>query len=191
MRSEPRAATANDRTAARRERDDMPPDLTEKDRADLVAYLDGELDAEASQAIEARLARDPRLRSELDVLRRTWNLLDFLPKPEPSSNFANRTLERLGPADTAPRPLPRKRALPRWAFGTGWAAAVLLAVAGGYSALTLAFRALPVRPEPTDQDLVRDLRVIENKRIYDLVDDMDFLKDLDNPDLFGEEAQGS
>jgi anti-sigma factor RsiW len=181
------------RTAARRERDDMPPDFTEKERADLVAYLDGELDAEASQAFEARLARDPRLRAELDVLRRTWNLLDFLPKPEPSSNFANRTLERLGPADTAPRPLPRprKRGLPRWVFGTGWAAAVLLAVAGGYLGLTLAFRALPVKPEPTDQDLVRDLRVIENKRMYDLADDMDFLKDLDNPDLFGEETHGS
>lgn len=174
----------------------MPPDLTEKERADLVAYLDGELDAEASQAIEAKLARDPRLRSELDVLRRTWNLLDFLPKPEPSPNFANRTLERLAPAITAPQVLPmsrksRTRGLPRWAFGTGWAAAALLAVAGGYLTLNFGFRALPVKPEPTEQDLVRDLRVIENKRIYELVDDMDFLRDLDNPDLFGEETHGS
>jgi hypothetical protein len=47
------------------------------------------------------------------------------------------------------------------------------------------------RPDTTDRDLARDLRVIENKRFYDHVDDLDFLKSLDQPDLFGEETSGS
>ena len=44
------------------------------------------------------------------------------------------------------------------------------------------------RLEPGEKELVRDLRLIENKRFYDLVDDIDFLRQLDQPDLFGEET---
>ncbi len=36
--------------------------ISEEDRAELVAYLDGELDEQSSQAFEARLTRDPPLR---------------------------------------------------------------------------------------------------------------------------------
>ena len=169
----------------------MPSNLTEKDRADLVAFLDGELDADASQALEAKLARDPAARAEVDRLRRTWELLDYLPRPEPSGNFTHRTIERLGPERTAPQPKRRPFALPRWAFGVSWAASVALAVAGGYVGLTLLLGSGTPRNEPTEKDLVRDLRVIENKRLYDLVEDIEFLKDLDHPDLFGEEPHGS
>ncbi len=169
----------------------MSSNLSDQERADLVAYLDGELDAEASQALETRLARDPAARSELELLRRTWELLDYLPQPEPSATFTHRTLERVGPVRTGTQPRLVRGRLPAWAFGTGWAAAVLLAVAGGYFALTPLLNVAPVKPEPTDQDLVRDLRVIENKRLYELTDDLDFLKDLDHPDLFGEDAHGS
>jgi anti-sigma factor RsiW len=165
--------------------------LTDQDRADLVAYLDGELDAEASQLIETRLARDPAARAELEQLRRTWELLDFLPRPEPSASFTNRTLERVGPARTGIQPKFARFRLPRWAFATGWAASVLFALLGSYFAVTLLFNLAPAKREPTDQDLVRDLRVIENKRLYELTDDMEFLKDLDHPDLFGEDAHGS
>jgi anti-sigma factor RsiW len=166
--------------------------LSEKDRAELVAYLDGELDAQASQAVEARLSRDATARAEVDQLRRTWELLDFLPRPEPSASFTHRTMERLGPTPTAAQPRPTRFVLPRWAFGTGWAAAVLLAMVGGYIGLSALLNvAPPPRYEPTDQDLVRDLRVIENKRFYELAHDLEFLKDLDHPDLFGEDAHGS
>jgi hypothetical protein len=34
---------------------------------------------------------------------------------------------------------------------------------------------------------VRDLRLIENKRLYDLVEDLEFLQALDDPDLFGDD----
>jgi hypothetical protein len=74
-----------------------PDDGAEPDPADaeLVAYLDGELDATASRRIEARLAADPELRARATSLKRSFDLLDFLPKPEPSPAFATRTLDRL------------------------------------------------------------------------------------------------
>jgi anti-sigma factor RsiW len=169
----------------------MPSNLNEQERADLVAYLDGELEAETAQALEAKLARDPAARAEVEQLRRAWELLDFLPKPEPSASFTHRTLQRVGPAATAARRKRAPRQLPRWAFGLGWAASVLFALAGGYLALTLLLRGGPRGNDTSDQDLVRDLRVIENKRMYELVDDFEFLKDLDHPDLFGEDPHGS
>ncbi|WP_439620442.1 anti-sigma factor family protein [Gemmata sp.] len=63
--------------------------------AELVAYLDGELDAEAARKIEARLAADPDARGRAAALKETFGLLDYLPRTEPSPTFATRTLERL------------------------------------------------------------------------------------------------
>jgi hypothetical protein len=63
--------------------------------AELVAYLDGELDAEAARKIEARLAADPDARGKAAALKETFGLLDYLPRTEPSPTFATRTLERL------------------------------------------------------------------------------------------------
>src|SRR5947208_292785 len=71
------------------------PPLDDEQREDLVAYLDGELDEEAARALEAKLSLDSAVRSEADQLRRTWELLDYLPKAEPSPNFTHRTLDRV------------------------------------------------------------------------------------------------
>ena len=73
------------------------PPLSDDERADLVAYLDGELSGEAAREIEARINLDPTVRAEVESLNRTWELLDYLPKPEPSPNFTERTLSRLVP----------------------------------------------------------------------------------------------
>jgi anti-sigma factor RsiW len=158
--------------------------LNEQEQDDLVAYLDGELTGEAARALEAKLSLNPRARAEADALRRTWDLLDYLPRPEPSPGFTHRTLSRAAPVVTGKRPaVPgRRRILP----GVGWAAALVLAALTGYAGVGL------LRPHrPGEQELVRDLRVIENKPYYDLVGDMDFLRELDQPDLFGDEAAGS
>lgn len=69
-----------------------PPDPFE---AELVAYLDGELEPVAARTVEARLAKDPAARRKAAELQKTFELLDFLPKPEPSANFTTRTLDRL------------------------------------------------------------------------------------------------
>src|SRR5262245_42756357 len=145
--------------------------LNKQEQADLVAYLDGELKGEAAQRVETRIALDPSVRAEAEALRRTWDLLDFLPRPELSSDFTQRTVSQAVPvragaksAAAAPYRLP-------WLLGAGWAAAVLVAAAAGYTGSQLL-----VPKQPGEPELVRDLRIIENKRLYELVGDMDFLR---------------
>ncbi len=55
--------------------------LSEQEKADLVAYLDGELGGEAARSLEAKITLDPAARSEAETLKRTWDLLDYLPRP--------------------------------------------------------------------------------------------------------------
>jgi anti-sigma factor RsiW len=156
------------------------PPLSAEDRATLVAYLDGELDEEAARRVEARISQDPAVRAEVESMKRTWDLLDYLPRTEPSPTFTHRTVSLVtGEHRAALLARQRRR---RWLFGAGWAAAVVLAALAGYAGVTyLAPR------EPTDEELLRDLRVIENRRLYEQVEDVGFLKKLDQPDLFGDD----
>src|ERR1051325_5882976 len=95
--------------------------LSDEERATLVAYLDGELDEAAAQAIEARLSSDPHARAEADTLLRTWDLLDYLPRTEASTSFTHRTLERLA-VRTSSQPVVRPgRRVPGWLLVAGWA----------------------------------------------------------------------
>ena len=151
----------------------------------LGAYLDGELGGEAARLLEAKLSLNPEARAEAETLRRTWEMLDYLPRPEPSPSFTHKTLERLAPLRAAQA----AGGWRRWrnpVFGLGWAAALVLASLGGYGGFN---HFAPHHPD--EQDLIRDLRIIENKRLYDLADDLQFLEALDHPDLFGDETSGS
>lgn len=164
--------------------------LTEEEKAELVAYLDGELDDAATQAVEAKIATDPDARTELDALKQAWGMLDYLPKASPSANFTNRTMERLSLEGTGrakkTMPMPGRGGV--WLSRVGWAAAVLLAVVGGYGASAFLWPAREPEPLPdADQPLVRYLRIAEKWRYYENVDDLDFVKKLNQPELFGEE----
>src|SRR5262245_16644980 len=109
--------------------------LTDEERAELVAYLDNEIGGEAKRAIEAKLSRDPVWRAEAESLKRTWDLLDYLPKPEPKADFTQRTMSKIGPVRKpegakvgGPQPMRR------WLLvGAVWAATVMLALGVGYS----------------------------------------------------------
>ncbi|HEY7327621.1 MAG TPA: hypothetical protein VH592_08280 [Gemmataceae bacterium] len=161
-----------------------PSHFNEQERADLVAYLDGELTGEAARALEAKLSLDPAARAEADALRRTWELLDYLPRPQPSLRFTHRTLERLSPVRADEQQ--RQRLWRIRCLGLGWAAALLLAGWTGYAVYNWI-----VPREPGERQLLQDLRIIENKRLYDRIEDLDFWRALDAPDLFGEDASNS
>src|SRR5258708_29854858 len=112
-----------------------PKRLTEQERADLVAYLDGEMDENGARAMEARINSDPAIRAEAEALKRTWDLLDYLPSQDPSPSFTHRTLERVSGLQPrlAQAAAPAKRRPWRSvAPGLGWAAAVLLAARIGF-----------------------------------------------------------
>jgi anti-sigma factor RsiW len=160
--------------------------LSEDDRVALSAYLDGELDEAVSQQMEARISLDPEVRAEFETLRETWSLLDYLPTATPRADFTNRTLERLSLEKRVVAPARRVPA------AVLWAAAMLIAAGVGYAASGLLPAAVPV-PQPhediaeADVTLERHLRVIEMWPLYQNVEDLDFLKKLDEPDLFGDE----
>jgi anti-sigma factor RsiW len=162
-----------------------PAPLNDDEREDLVAFLDGELDEDRAHSVEARITLDPTVRAEAETLKRTWDLLDYLPRPEAVPGFTNRTLDRISVRETAEALRPARR-LRRWLLGAGWAAAVLVAALGGYLAAVHHFH-----PRPTERDLARELRVIENLRYYESVESLDFLRDLDQRDLFGEDTLDS
>jgi hypothetical protein len=88
--------------------DERPDDLLPADpfEAELVAYLDGELDVDAAHRVEQRLAADPAARAKAAALKKTFDLLDFLPRPEPSATFTTRTLDKLPALGSGSLPVP-------------------------------------------------------------------------------------
>lgn len=119
----------------------------------LADYLAGELAADEQAALEAQLARDPALRSQLDALRRADTSLGRLASPVPPEGFEARLDARLdhelpaildlttsaaseaatstsAPADELAERRAR-RTPPRWLLATSGAAAALVVVAGG------------------------------------------------------------
>ena len=123
-------------------------------------------------------------------MRRTWDLLDFLPTPPPSPNFTHRTLDRIVPPRTAPIRSSGLGRLRPWVLGAGWLAAAILVGAIGFagtSFLSMVFTRNPQTGSAIDKELVRDLRLIENRHLYEHVDSVDFLIELTHPDLFGDD----
>lgn len=156
--------------------------LTDEDRDNLVAYLDGELDEDTARDLEGKLNEDPLARAEAETLTQAWGLLDYLPRAEPSAALTHRTLERLA-LQTAAMP---RLASSRWLRNLVCAAAVLLAFGVGFA--TTHFIGRPAEDPPeVDEHLARHLRAVDKVRAYEKVDDVSFLGELDHPDLFGEE----
>ncbi len=117
--------------------------LNDQDRENLTAYLDGELDEETAQALEAKINLDPGARKEVDALKQAWGMLDFLPRPQPSSGFTNRTMERLSMekmGQALQTGKMRSRRVFFWSRVLGWTAGVVIAAGLGVGAGQVAFR---------------------------------------------------
>lgn len=170
--------------------------LSDEDREIFTAYLDGELDDDQSHALEARISRDPALRAELDAMRQAWGLLDYLPRPQPSPNFTERTLSKLSidkvripssSVSSASKPTPLPTRSP-WVYRVGLAttAVATLAVGFGLGSYFLP-HAGPERVESSDP-IVRHLHAMEHLHEYEWADDLELLRALDRPELFGSES---
>ncbi len=162
--------------------------VSEDDRAALSAYLDGELDEASTRRIEVRLNLEPELRCAYDTLQQTWSLLDYLPRATPSSEFTSRTLDRLthetvrgGAGRWVSRVFRRVPAgALAWSLGAVAALGVGMTIGGWFGGTGPSEAA-------DDEALVRHLRIVERWRLYEAADDIEFLRGLDQPDLFGEE----
>ena len=189
-----------------------PDDSTEPDSVDaeLIAYLDGELEATDARRIEDQLDGDPKLRARAEGLKRSFDLLDFLPKPEPSSNFATRTMDKLPvsakPAGIAPTLAPlaipssmsslalpgfaARRPAPSWVWAMGLFLALGVALGTGYLGTAAARKYLATgsaKDAGADALTIADIRIVENLPLYAAVDDLDFLNVLAAPEFFGDE----
>jgi anti-sigma factor RsiW len=171
-----------------------PATLQEEDWDDLIAYLDGELDAKTARSLETKISIDPKLNAEAKLLKQTWELLDYLPRPEPSQEFTHKTLSRVSGLQVVHTGKASGHQWHPWVMGVSWCAALFLAGMIGYAGSGLLAPPKPVAaltkpedPANLDAQLVQDLRVIENKRLYDLAGEVGFLRGLDDPDLFGDE----
>ncbi len=149
----------------------------------LVAYLDGELDADESRRVEEALAADPQVRRQLHELERSWEMMDRLPRAEVDDSFVRTTVEMIAvqaeeeaDREQAGRPRRRRRA---WLWSAG---AVLAATAVGF-VLVAAFA--PGR----NDDLLENLPIVENLDQYRQADDIEFLRMLRNEGVFAQEAK--
>lgn len=157
--------------------------LSPEQRADLVAYLDGELDHEAAVAIERLLAASPEVRREAELLSRTFELLEELPHVATSKEFTARTLsaikvnriEKSGSGAVRLWSQPMRRAV----VAAGSVCALVAAALVGYLSTN---RWIPDRSEA----LIRDLPVIENVDKYAEVEDIAFLRALERSEMFND-----
>lgn len=196
-------------------------DLPDPIEADLVAFLDGELDPSLAHDVEAKLAADADLRARAAALKKTFDLLDFLPRPEPSPEFATRTLDKLpvakaatsssaslpsgtrpaSPSTSVPVPL-STGTLPLpvggrgWAWAVGLVAAIAVAAVGGYFGTAAARNYFhPAAKDglqaASDEEVPPD-RVTRYLPLYAVADDLEFVSRLAEESLlFDDEAVAS
>ena len=69
------------------------PGRAEPEMEVLVAYLDGELDAQGVRQMENRLAVEPDLRAKMTSLEQTWNLLNELETVSADKELVRSTME--------------------------------------------------------------------------------------------------
>lgn len=150
-------------------------------RAELVAYLDNELDPATRERLEQRLSEDGDYRRELQQLQRAWDLLDSLPRAEADEGFTRTTVEMVavsaaGDVEQEQHAAVRRRRVGWFVAGGGVIAASLL----GY------FVTQRIASAPNER-LLRDLPVIENLDLYKHADSVEFLRKLDKAGLFPDE----
>ncbi|HVU87177.1 MAG TPA: hypothetical protein VHD36_07645 [Pirellulales bacterium] len=159
--------------------DDGGPELEQQ----LVGYLDGELDSQEARRVEEALAADPRIREEVWQLERSWQLLEELPRTQVDESFTRSTVEMIAlkaeedlVAIQAEAPRHKRRA---WLIAAG-----LMAVAAAAG-----FFAVAVIGDRADEQLLRDLPVVENLDQYRAVEDIEFLRMLQSRDFQPQEPK--
>ncbi len=156
--------------------------LTPDQRSNLVAYLDSELEAPAAQEIEQILADNPVARHDIEMLTRTAELLDVLPRHKASTEFIERTMSSIR-LDEVRQPLseqPWFQRARRGAVVAGWAVGLALSALFGF---TLTSRWIP----DESQQLIEELSFLQNLDIYTEVQDVEFLRELRESRLLDEE----
>lgn len=158
--------------------------LTPEIRDDFVAYLDGELDDEATRKIEAVIAQSEVARGDMEALAQTYELLDTLERAEASDDFATRTMATIRVDELRPDPRDSGwyRATRQGGAIAVWAAALIGAAAVGYLTTSRWVRT------PADE-LVEKLPLIEQLDLYTEVGNIEFLQRLSTQEALLQELR--
>ena len=149
--------------------------------AELVSYLDGELSDQAREQVERRMAVDEDYRQQLLELQKSWDLLDDLPRAPVSDEFAHSTVEMVALRATKEVTVLEQESnkkLSLWRY---------LAVGGIVAGFLVGYLTISSLANRGNERLVRDLPIIENVDVYDYVESVDFLSELEQSGLFSEE----
>ena len=161
-------------------KDDLPDDSLEKEEL-YSSYLDGELSEEEARAFEARLASSAEERANFQAMKKTWEMLDYLPKPDVTLSFTAKTMEKMKTM-SAPAIQPGLFVFHHPGIrGFVLAAALVVLFAGGFVVGSFSLK----NTVNVDEELIRNLRLYENKKLYEQIESIEFLKKLDSPELFG------
>jgi hypothetical protein len=147
--------------------------LNPEERANLAAYLDGELTENESRVIATKLSLSPTARREVESLKKAWELLEFLHRPKASLIFSERTL-------TSVRALESRALSWHQAAGAWLDHARKLAVCLFVAAVSLGLGFALTRyawPDPAAR-LARDLSLAEHLEEYQEVNSFEFLDEL-------------
>ena len=152
------------------------------DQEALVAYLDGELDADSTRQVEERLAQDGEYRLLLQQLQRSWDLLDDLPLQTVDEALTRTTVEMValraaGEVQQQQPQLTRRRR--EWQ---------MLAIAICLAGLLLGYFGIRTWLDRPNRQFLEDLPVIERVDLYQYVDELAFLEALADEGLFDEDV---
>ncbi|APW59692.1 anti-sigma factor family protein [Paludisphaera borealis] len=154
--------------------------LNPEERANLVAFIDGELTEVESRSLTTKLTHSATARREVELLKKTWDVLDSLPRPTVTEQFHERTLTYVRSLEL--------RAESRYAPAKKWgetflklAVCLLIAAAGVASGFAVTRQVWPV-PE---ERVIRDLSLAEHLDEYLEVGSFEFLDELKNSAEFG------
>ena len=157
----------------------------------LSAYFDGELSPDEKVCFENRLARDEKLRAQLETLRTNWSLLENLPREEASTQFTASTVEMVAISAIEKNSNPLTTwmgTIPRWSWIL---IAALLSGILGYSVTRAIIMIEPVSGFLEDRNdfLLRHSGFLEHFPEYQLTDNINFLRRLCEIDYFAARTQ--
>ncbi len=148
---------------------------------DLVAYLDGELNRDSVSRVEEELSKNSEYRLRLMQLQQAWDLMDELPRVSSDEAFTKSTVELVvvsAESEETATVVRRKT----------WRNVIW--VVGLLSATAAAWGGFAIISQFTDRDnqaLLKDLPLVQEIDIYDPIESLDFLKQLEASGVFDEE----
>jgi len=148
---------------------------------ELVAYLDGELSRENASRVEDALSENAEYRLRLKQLQQAWDLMDDLPQSAMDESFTKSTVE-LVVVSAESEVMATVNRWKTWRIGI-WAVSLAAVFVMAWVGSALVNR-LGGRD---NQQLLNDLPLVQEIDVYDPIDNMDFLEELDASEVFAEE----